>query len=428
MPKAVPYKKGSIIFFAGDKDDRIFILQKGNITLTGEDLQTGAQIVENLHEGEFFGVKSALSHMPRIETANVQSDAVVVLLTPQEFEKIFGRNPAVIGKMLHVFSKNLRDLHKRTEELLKSEEHFVSPEEGMIRVAKSFEQAEEYRSACSVCNLILSRFHEGERKAEVEKLLASYTEKAKAEPPYVEPEQESSDAEEKSEPRAADAATLKQFSLPVFERFTKSFEPGQVITSEFEPGDTFYLIKSGDVQIVKDMNGTKKNMDILHAGEFFGEMAILDNSPRSATCMARGKVECLEFNKENFQALVLGNSTIAINLLKLFCKRIYDSRRGIRILTIKDIQARVADVFVMFDEVTPHKDDPDGDPMDSHRRFNLTVADVAQWTGISQDDARDELNKYVSKKKLEIYDAYMNVTNINDMKRTVEKYFSNLEQ
>ena len=46
-------------------------------------------------------------------------------------------------------------------------------------------------------------------------------------------------------------------------------------------GDCFYLIQSGRVQLVKCVNGAKKNLDILKPGEFFGEMAILENKARS---------------------------------------------------------------------------------------------------------------------------------------------------
>ena len=423
MPKVVPYKKGSIIFFEGDKDDRIFILQTGVVSLTTKDVETSVELVETLQVGEFFGVKSAIAHRPRMETATALTDANVVQLTVQEFDKIFSKNGAVVGKMLHVFSKNLRELHQKTLTILKNPEKEVQPEEGMLLVAKSFEAADEFHSAASVCEKILSRYPETSNKAEVEKLLAKCKKEAVNEHPYMPPAPEESEDEQKQN----SDTTLKQFSLPVFDRFTRKFESGQVIISEYEPGDTFYLIKTGDVQIVKCVSGSKKNLDILHQGEFFGEMAILDNSPRSATCLARGEVECLEFNKENFQALVLGNSTIVMNLLRLFCKRIYDQRRGIHILTIKDLQARIADVFLMFEEVSPKEADPDDDEFDFKRRYNLTVADIAQWAGISSDAARDELNKYVAKKKIEIYDNYMDVININDMKRTVDQYFTNLE-
>ena len=210
---------------------------------------------------------------------------------------------------------------------------------------------------------------------------------------------------------------LSQFSLPAFKRFAKKYEPGQVIISEFEPGDCFYLIQAGQVQLVKCVNGSTKNLDILKPGEFFGEMAILDNSPRSATCMAAGNVECLEFNKENFQLLITGNPQIALVLLKLFCKRIYDQKRRFRVLAIKDIQAKIADVFVMQDEMNPVSN-----LVEKSRKFYITASDVAHWAGISTDEAREELMKFAEKRKIEIHENYIVVTNIMEMKRLVDNH------
>ncbi|OJF77260.1 MAG: Crp/Fnr family transcriptional regulator [Treponema sp. CETP13] len=186
--------------------------------------------------------------------------------------------------------------------------------------------------------------------------------------------------------------------------------------SEFEPGTTFYLIQSGQVQLVKCVNGTKKNLDILMPGEIFGEMAILDNSPRSATCVAIGEVEVLEFNKENFSILVTGNPQMALILLKLFCKRIYDQKRRFKTLCIKDTSARICDVFLMFDELHPGKD------LEARkRRFNLTIQDLSHWAGLPINIVNDEVNKLVEKRRLEIYENYMIVANIGEIKRTVEQ-------
>ncbi|MBQ4236286.1 MAG: Crp/Fnr family transcriptional regulator [Treponema sp.] len=208
----------------------------------------------------------------------------------------------------------------------------------------------------------------------------------------------------------------------MFERFSKTYEDGEVIISEFEPGDCFYLIQSGHVQLEKCIKGAMKNLDILRPGEFFGEMAILDNSPRSATCIAKGPVKCLEFNKENFKALITGNPQIAIILLKLFCKRIYAQKRRFRILCIEDLQARLADVFLMYDDIQVMEDKVP--PTGSKRKFQLTINDVAHWAGIALDVAKDELSKYSAKKRIEIYDDYIIVLNIQEMKRTVDAYFS----
>ena len=61
------------------------------------------------------------------------------------------------------------------------------------------------------------------------------------------------------------------------------------------------------------------------------------------------------------------------------------------------------------------------------RKFYLTISDVAEWASITVNEARDELNKFASKNKVAIYDKYMIVSNIMDMKRTVDSYYSNLD-
>ncbi|MBO7315611.1 MAG: Crp/Fnr family transcriptional regulator, partial [Paludibacteraceae bacterium] len=188
-----------------------------------------------------------------------------------------------------------------------------------------------------------------------------------------------------------------------------------VIISEHEPGETFYLIQSGSIQLVKCVNGVRKNLDILHPGEFFGEMAILENSPRSATCVAIDKVEVLEFNKANFEALITGNPQMALILLKLFCKRIYDQKRRLKILLIAEPHARLASVFMMFDEMNPS-----ANAVDKSRRFNLTISDLSHWSGLPGDVVRDEVNKFVEKRRIEVYDTYIIVKNIVDMKRVAK--------
>ncbi len=403
MPKAMTYTKGSIIYFEGDHDDRIFIMQSGAVLLTSTDIESGQPVAEQVKNGEFFGVKSAFGHFAREETATALVPTVAVALSVQEFEILFSQNKALILKMLRVFSNQLRQIHKKTESILNN----ISEDQqsGMLAVAKSFYDDEQYRSACDVYLKFLKRYPNTVRKEEVAKLYADAkmrNERASARNKY----------KDVAEVTEEDGSSLKLFSLPAFDRFAKTYEPGEVIISEYEPGDSFYLVQSGKVQLLKCVNGTSKNLDILKPGEFFGEMAILDNSPRSATCVAVGNVKCLEFNKENFELLIAGNPQIALVLLKLFCKRIYDQKRRFRILCIKDLQARLADVFLMLDDMNPPVN-----PAEKMRRFNVTPGDIAHWAGLSQEVTKDELGKFVEKRKLELYDGYMIVANILDMKR-----------
>ena len=403
MPKKIAYAKGSIIYFEEDKDDRIFILQKGLIVLSSTDVETGEPVTEYAREGEFFGVKSAFGRFPREETATVVADSLVIAMSVAEFEQLFSSNKQIIMKMLRVFSNQLRAVHKKSEQILGSGEG-VNPQAGMASVAQCFYDEEQYRSCCDICLKFLKLYPNSDDKETIARLYADSKKRfdklqAKA-------------ARQDSGEQIVVPSGSSGFYLPGFERFVKTFERDSVIISEYEPGETFYLIQSGSIQLVKCVNGVRKNLDILHPGEFFGEMAILENSPRSATCVAIDKVEVLEFNKANFEALITGNPQMALILLKLFCKRIYDQKRRLKILLIAEPHARLASVFMMFDEMNPS-----ANAGDRSRRFNLTISDLSHWSGLPGDVVRDEVNKFVEKRRIEVYDTYIIVNNIVDMKR-----------
>jgi CRP-like cAMP-binding protein len=202
--------------------------------------------------------------------------------------------------------------------------------------------------------------------------------------------------------------------LAAFGRFSKTFQAGEMIFSEFEPGDAFYLIQAGRVELVKIMGDIQKTLDILQPSEMFGEMALLENSPRSASAIAVDMVKVLEFNRQNFEVLMLGNPQIALKLLKMFTKRIYDSKRRYMILTLNDDPARVADCFLMLDETTPGLD-----RSSDQREFRTTVDDVAHWVGMSVAQVRDIISHFVAQRRIELFSDKIVVRNINDFSRFV---------
>ena len=202
--------------------------------------------------------------------------------------------------------------------------------------------------------------------------------------------------------------------MSAFGRFARTFQPGEMIFSEFEPGDNFYLIQSGRVQLVKLIGDIEKTLDILQPSEMFGEMAILENSPRSATAIAVDTVKLLEFNRQNFEILMLGNPQIALKLLRMFAKRIYDSKRRFMILTLEEPQAKVADVFLMLDE-----SQPDIDKSTEKREFKTSIDDVAHWAGIPVSETRDVLGQFSNQRRVELLPDRIIVKNINDFSRFV---------
>jgi CRP-like cAMP-binding protein len=146
----------------------------------------------------------------------------------------------------------------------------------------------------------------------------------------------------------------------------------------------------------------------------FGEMELLEKSPRTVTAIALDEVKALELDARNFEILMLGNSALSFKLVRMLAKRVSESKRRFKILTLPDPQSKVADVFLMLDEIRVN-------PVNSSdsREFHITPEEVARWAGISAAQGRDILNHYASQYRLKILPDRIVVKNIKDFARYV---------
>ncbi len=200
----------------------------------------------------------------------------------------------------------------------------------------------------------------------------------------------------------------------LYSKFGKTFTPSEIIFCEFEPGNDFYLIQHGRVKITKIVKDKEKTMDILGAGDIFGEMAILEEQPRSASAVAVDNVSVLHFNRENFVSLMTSQPQLAHKLLVIFSKRIYDAKRRLMILLLDDLQAKVADVFLMLSEKEPNYRDL--------RQITLDVSidGVANWCGEPVDKVQQIINHWVKVGKMDLYVDRIVIHNLNDYKRIIQ--------
>ncbi len=114
----------------------------------------------------------------------------------------------------------------------------------------------------------------------------------------------------------------------------KVFEAGKVIFLENEMGDVLYIIKKGAVQIYKVLaNGQEKTLATLREQAFFGEMAILDDAPRSASARAAEDSLLLAVDKESFKDVVNEYPEIAFEIFKVFSQRLWEANKEIRNLS-----------------------------------------------------------------------------------------------
>lgn len=199
-----------------------------------------------------------------------------------------------------------------------------------------------------------------------------------------------------------------------FDRFKVTYQKGDIIFCEYEPGDTFYLIQSGSVQIVKIINDMEKIVDILAAGEIFGEMAILENAPRSATAIAAEKVEVLEFTKGNFEILMKGNPQIAFKLLQTFIKRIYEQKRRFMILTLEESQAKVADVLLMLAETQYVESRGPNEKV-----VKTNPEEIGNWCGLDCGECENIIALFQRQKKIEVSNDKIVIKDLGSLSRYV---------
>jgi CRP-like cAMP-binding protein len=105
----------------------------------------------------------------------------------------------------------------------------------------------------------------------------------------------------------------------------KRFAEGSVIVREGEAGVGFYLILEGAVEVKRKGKVVAK----LAQGNFFGEMSLLDRSPRSSDVVATAPATCLILSSWDFQGLVESHKEIAMNLLKTLIHRLRESNKAL---------------------------------------------------------------------------------------------------
>src|SRR3954463_9491721 len=175
-------------------------------------------------------------------------------------------------------------------------------------------------------------------------------------------------------------------SDPLFARFGREYQPGDVLFREGESGDVMFVIQSGAVRITKSVGGDDKLLAVLGPGEFLGEMAILNGKPRTATATVVDATRCLLIEAKTLESMVSRNAEIALRLIKKLAKRLASADTLVEILMHRDPKARVmlalsrhADAF--------------GEPPADGIRIRTTAEEIARDVGVDIAVAEDVMSR-----------------------------------
>lgn len=184
----------------------------------------------------------------------------------------------------------------------------------------------------------------------------------------------------------------------LYERFGKQMPPGTVLFREGETGKEMFVVQTGKVRISKRVRDVETTLTSLGAGEFFGEMAVLNNKPRSATATVEETAKVLVIDPKTFEAMVRGNAEIAVRMIKKLAARLQDADEQIENLLLKDHNSRI--VHFLAAMATRQ-----GKPTDGGTLVDISVKDLASKVGLDSDPVNEVLNKLIRAKLVRITDS-----------------------
>lgn len=170
----------------------------------------------------------------------------------------------------------------------------------------------------------------------------------------------------------------------------RRFSTGQIIFHHGDPGGLLYIVVKGKVKIAHSTpEGQEAFLAILGAGDFFGELALLDDSPRSATAEALAPTDTLTLHREDFIRYIRNNPDFSLHVLQTMAHHIRRLNNQISDIFFLDLPGRLARTLLQLAE-------QHGRPSDNGLviELSLTQTDLAEMTGATRVSVNKALGRF----------------------------------
>ena len=106
------------------------------------------------------------------------------------------------------------------------------------------------------------------------------------------------------------------------DEFSITHEEGEYIFREGDLGTEMYIIQEGEVEILKTVDGEVNELAVFAKGDFFGEMSVLEDLPRTASARAKIDTRLIQINGSTFDQMLRGNPEIAVRMMRKLARRL----------------------------------------------------------------------------------------------------------
>jgi CRP-like cAMP-binding protein len=139
-------------------------------------------------------------------------------------------------------------------------------------------------------------------------------------------------------------SNLKDSELETISRilYVHSYQRGQLIFQEGESGDALFVVLKGRVKVcLYDEEGREYVLDVIGKDGFFGELALIDDLPRSANAIAMETSDLLVVRRSDFVKLLMENPSISVNILRVLAGRLRVADERIKWLAFLNVEGRI---------------------------------------------------------------------------------------
>jgi CRP-like cAMP-binding protein len=384
----VNFKKDSYIIVEGKQNaERFFIIRAGKVRISKE-----VEVVEEeggniLGPGDFFGVVSTMSTHSHIETAQAVTDCTLISVHRDQFGLLIEKNAPVAMKIIMAFSKRMRYLDEALMRLTLKSSAEGDPSH-LFRVAEYYARQSQYNQAYYAYYQYLKFCPVGEFVDMAKDRLGKIKPYAKA--VYL------------------DGST---------EEFNRFYPKDTMVFSEGMPGSELYILQKGSVKITKIVDNNEVLLAVLKAGDIFGEMAILENKPRSASAVAFEDAYLFAVNKANFERMVKTQPQIVTRLTTLLAERIWFIGKQLANTLITDPLGRMYDALSMQLEKNRVPFKP-GTPYS----FDIGPKELIGLVGLSAGEGNLVIRKLFENSKFKLAGNKITVLDVAEVEKQTEYY------
>ena len=387
QPVFVKFSKNSFIFVEGKPSaGRFYIIKEGKVQIFREtNWEKSEEMVAG--PGEMFGIVSAMASYSYIESATAMTDVLLMVVDRKHYGDLIAKSTSVAVNTIRIFSQRLRKLDEAlSRHALKGAA--VNDPSHLYQIGVFYERTRKINQALYSYQRYLAYCPHAKNIDDVKRKIVKM--------------------------KSRISVTRPQYSP---DTMVQTYPKGCLLFAEGEIGHNLYIIQKGSVKITKIVNNKEVVLAVLNKGDIFGEMAMLENKPRSATAEVYEDCTLLAINRANFKNLINDQPDMVVRMTVLMSERIWLLFKQLANTLIENPVGRIYDALLTQIE----KNRIDLNSKDPYL-CNFGFTELAGMAGISEWDSTNLYGRIAAGKKIAVMSDKVFVTNVSELNNEAEYY------